>query len=236
MSNLPLNIDWQQILLHFFNFVILIGGLYILLYKPIKDFMDKREEHYKQIDKEANDKLADVNSKQEALNNQIANADKDINEAKTLAHKQVEDEKAMKKAVGALRLDLAQYKEMEVFTQFSSDLDEKTKELLAYGQGLMELLKQNESSPYSLHQMVIILTVAMNKCFKDVPINKIRDCASELIKYIEKMESTLCSEIDSTGMLQEEYKTVLLSDTWSRIFYWSIFTSFYFTFSINWIT
>lgn len=95
MSNLPLNIDWQQILLHFFNFVILIGGLYILLYKPIKDFMDKREEHYKQIDKEANDKLADVNSKQEALNNQIANADKDINEAKTLAHKQVEDEKAM---------------------------------------------------------------------------------------------------------------------------------------------
>lgn len=95
MSNLPLNIDWQQILLHFFNFVILIGGLYILLYKPIKDFMDKREEHYKQIDKEVNDKLADVNSKQEALNNQIANADKDINEAKTLAHKQVEDEKAM---------------------------------------------------------------------------------------------------------------------------------------------
>lgn len=93
--NLPLNIDFQQILLHAFNFVILIGGLYILLYKPIKDFMDKREEYYKQMDKEANDKLAEANSKQESVNEQIANADKDISEAKALAHKQVEDEKAL---------------------------------------------------------------------------------------------------------------------------------------------
>lgn len=95
MSNLPLNIDWQQILLHFFNFVILIGGLYILLYKPIKDFMDKREEHYKQMDDEANAKLQEANAKQESVNLQIANADKDINEAKALAHKQVEEEKAL---------------------------------------------------------------------------------------------------------------------------------------------
>ena len=44
--NIPLNIDWQQILLHFFNFSILVGGLYLLLFKPVKSFMEKREKHY----------------------------------------------------------------------------------------------------------------------------------------------------------------------------------------------
>lgn len=120
--------------------------------------------------------------------------------------------KAMKKAVGALRLDLAQYKEMEVFTQFSSDLDEGTKAELTYGQGLMELLKQNESHPYSLHQMVILLTCAMNKCFVEIPVSKIRDCANNLIAYIEKTDPTLCKEVDSTGVMAEEYKDTLLND------------------------
>ncbi len=50
--NIPLNIDWQQILLHLFNFVILIAGLYILLYKPVKNFMAQREQHYKDVDAE----------------------------------------------------------------------------------------------------------------------------------------------------------------------------------------
>ncbi len=56
--NIPLNIDWQQILLHLFNFVILIAGLYILLYKPVKNFMAQREQHYKDVDAEAQAKLA----------------------------------------------------------------------------------------------------------------------------------------------------------------------------------
>ena len=51
--NIPLNIDWQQILLHLFNFVILAGGLYLLLYRPVKNFMKKREEHYKAMDQQA---------------------------------------------------------------------------------------------------------------------------------------------------------------------------------------
>ncbi len=50
MTGLPLNIDWQQILLHLFNFVILAGGLYILLYKPVKDFMEKRIQYYREMD------------------------------------------------------------------------------------------------------------------------------------------------------------------------------------------
>ena len=55
--NLPLNIDWQQILLHVFNFVILAGGLYLLIYKPVKNFMDKRTEYYRGLEKDAEDKL-----------------------------------------------------------------------------------------------------------------------------------------------------------------------------------
>ena len=54
---IPLNIDWQHILLHVFNFVILVGGLYFLLYNPIRKFIAKREEHYRKLDEEANAKL-----------------------------------------------------------------------------------------------------------------------------------------------------------------------------------
>ena len=69
--------------------------------------------------------------------------------------------KAMKSAAGAIRLELAQYREMEVFTQFSSDLDEATKRQLAYGQGLMRLLRQPQYAPLSQHQQVILLVCAM---------------------------------------------------------------------------
>ena len=71
--------------------------------------------------------------------------------------------KAMKKASGSIRIDLAQYREMEVFTQFSSDLDEATKEQLAYGKRLMELLKQPLGRPLSLHEQVITLCTATHK-------------------------------------------------------------------------
>ena len=71
--------------------------------------------------------------------------------------------KAMKKASGSIRIDLAQYREMEVFTQFSSDLDAATKEELEYGSGLMELLKQPLYHPLSLHEKVITLCAATHK-------------------------------------------------------------------------
>mgnify|MGYP000037214209 FL=1 len=71
--------------------------------------------------------------------------------------------KAMKKASGSVRIDLAQYREMEVFTQFSSDLDEATKAQLAYGGCLMELLKQPLCNPLALHEQVITLWTATHK-------------------------------------------------------------------------
>ena len=54
--NIPLNIDWQQILLHFFNFSILVGGLYLLLFKPVKSFMAKREKHYADMESAAQER------------------------------------------------------------------------------------------------------------------------------------------------------------------------------------
>lgn len=71
---IPLNVDWQQILLHLFNFIILAGGLWLLLYKPVKNFMAKREAYYKEMDKAANDKLAAAEAEQQKYSGLIAKA------------------------------------------------------------------------------------------------------------------------------------------------------------------
>ena len=83
--------------------------------------------------------------------------------------------KAMKKASGTIRIDLAQYREMEVFTQFSSDLDDMTKEQLQYGKGLMELLKQPLCHPMSLADQVITLVAANKRLLLDVDIKQMKE-------------------------------------------------------------
>ncbi len=82
LTGLPLNIDFQQILLHLANFAILFFGLYILLYKPVKDFMDKRQAHYKSLDDEANDKLAGAKEKEEEYLNKLNSVDEEIDKKK----------------------------------------------------------------------------------------------------------------------------------------------------------
>lgn len=83
--NIPLNIDWQQILLHLFNFAILAGGLYLLLFKPVKDFMEKRTAYYKQLDEEAKEKLNKANELNASYQEQLANADDEISQKKAKA-------------------------------------------------------------------------------------------------------------------------------------------------------
>ena len=78
MTGLPLNIDIQQILLHAVNLVILIGGLYIILYKPVKDFMDKRVQHYKDIDEQADKLIAESLEKKQMYEEKLSNADDEI--------------------------------------------------------------------------------------------------------------------------------------------------------------
>ncbi|MBR2578402.1 MAG: F0F1 ATP synthase subunit alpha, partial [Erysipelotrichaceae bacterium] len=114
--------------------------------------------------------------------------------------------KAMKKAAGALRLDLAQYREMQVFTQFSSDLDDMTKRQLVYGEGLMMLLRQPQYSPYSQHQQVILLVTALAHLFEVVPTEQINTFSRELLEHFESSESALCRSIDETGTLPENIR------------------------------
>jgi F-type H+-transporting ATPase subunit alpha len=119
--------------------------------------------------------------------------------------------KAMKKSSGSLRLDLAQYREMEVFTQFSSDLDEATQKQLTYGHGLMYLLRQPQYKPYSQHEQVILLTVALNKYFMDVPVKEIQDEMVKLLKYFEISHPDICSRIDSTGRIEDDDKQAIIN-------------------------
>ena len=118
--------------------------------------------------------------------------------------------KAMKKATGAIRLDLAQYREMEVFMQFSSDLDEATKKQLRYGQGLMRLLRQKQYNPYKQHEQVILLTAAMGHIFQDIPVDKIPQFSRGLLDSAASEIPDLCEKIDRTGETSEEERESLL--------------------------
>ena len=118
--------------------------------------------------------------------------------------------KAMKKAAGALRLDLAQYREMEVFTQFSSDLDETTKRQLVYGQGLMRLLRQPQNHPYQQHQQVILLVAALDHVMQTVPLARMDDFRTGLLTYIETQDQALCRRIDESGQLSDEDRETIL--------------------------
>ena len=118
--------------------------------------------------------------------------------------------KAVKSAAGAIRLDLAQYREMAVFTQFSSDLDEATRRQLVYGQGLMRLLRQPQYAPLSQHQQVALLVAALNHVMQDVPIDQMDQFRTELLDYLEEQAPDLCRRIDRTGRLPEEDREELL--------------------------
>ena len=118
--------------------------------------------------------------------------------------------KAMKAAAGAIRLELAQYREMEVFTQFSSDLDEATKRQLAYGQGLMRLLRQGQYAPLSQHRQVALLTAAMGRVMQGLPLERLEDFRAGLLSWLEDQAPDLCRRIDQTGLLSGEDREELL--------------------------
>ena len=119
--------------------------------------------------------------------------------------------KAMKKAAGAMRLDLAQYREMEVFTQFSSDLDDATKRQLTYGQGLMRLLRQKQYRPLSQHEQVITLVAALNHVLQDIPAGEISGAQAQMLEWFGEQDAALCQRIDSTGLLTEDDRQQILS-------------------------
>ena len=111
--------------------------------------------------------------------------------------------KAMKKAAGTIRIDLAQYREMEVFTQFSSDLDDTTKEQLQYGKGLMELLKQPLCNPMSLAEQVIILVAATNRIFLDVDVKKTKEVQLGMLDFFKAEHEDIVDEINEKKVLDD---------------------------------
>ena len=112
--------------------------------------------------------------------------------------------KAIKKAAGSLRIDLAQYREMEVFTQFSSDLDDATKEQLEYGGGLMELLKQPLGKPMSLAEKVITLCAARHKVMLGIPTAKVKGFQMDMLSYFASAHPEIAREIEETKDLSKE--------------------------------
>ena len=119
--------------------------------------------------------------------------------------------KAMKKAAGSLRVDLAQFREMEVFTQFSSDLDDETKASLAYGEGLMQLLKQPLGNPMSLSQQVVTLVAAIEKRFVGVATDDIKKYQGAMLDYFAENKSDIMSEIESLKVLDGSLREQILN-------------------------
>lgn len=124
--------------------------------------------------------------------------------------------KAMKKAAGTLRLDLAQYREMEVFMQFSSDLDEATKRSLTYGKGLMLLLRQPQGKPFSMCDQVIILVAAMKWIFQKVSFDEILPFRVKLLEYFHSYHADVCGKLTSSGVLDEDIREAI--ETYSEEF------------------
>ena len=118
--------------------------------------------------------------------------------------------KAMKKAAGSVRIDLAQYREMEVFTQFSSDLDDATKNQLRHGRLLMELLKQPIGHPRSMSDQVITLTVVNSGVIDSVPVEKARDFIAGYLDKVHAEEQTIVHDVELGGVLNDDEKYFLV--------------------------
>ncbi len=118
--------------------------------------------------------------------------------------------KAMKKAAGSVRIDLAQYREMEVFTQFSSDLDDNTKKQLMHGRALMELLKQPRMMPLSMAEQVIILVTANAHIFSDVTSGEIKNFQKELLTEFKVNHPEIINELDSSKDLSDDLRAAII--------------------------
>ncbi len=120
-------------------------------------------------------------------------------------------DKVMKSVAGSLRIDLAQYREMEVFTQFSSDLDEATQQQLAHGKSLIELLKQPLYHPMPLYKQVILLCAANEKLFIDIPAKEIIPFRDSMVEYFETAHKEIVDEIMDKKVMTDELQEKIIA-------------------------
>jgi F-type H+-transporting ATPase subunit alpha len=120
----------------------------------------------------------------------------------------------MKKAAGTLRLDLAQYREMETFSQFSGDMDEATKRQIRYGEGLMNILRQKQNSPRTLPEQVFMLVIATTDKFEKIDYETIGEKIEGIVKSAMGELPDIVMRIENEGTLTDEdrqriYETVI---------------------------
>ncbi len=129
--------------------------------------------------------------------------------------------KAMKKVAGRLRLELAQFRELQAFVQFASDLDENTKKKIDRGERLTEILKQNDREPTSFEKQVVILYAGINGYLDDIPKNRIKEFETKFTDYLEKIHrEKILSLIEKSNELTEEAEKNLKNalEEFKRIF------------------
>jgi F-type H+/Na+-transporting ATPase subunit alpha len=112
--------------------------------------------------------------------------------------------KAMRKVVKKLRLTLAQYRELQIFAQFGSDIDNVTKGILDNGDRLSETLKQNQHEPLQMSEQVLVLYAVMNDYLKDVPAQHVRAFQKGLLQYAQRNYGAMLDEIEESGDLTDE--------------------------------
>lgn len=117
--------------------------------------------------------------------------------------------KAMKQVAGMLRLELAQYRELAAFAQFSSDLDKETRQRIEKGKRLIEVLKQDQYSPMDVEDQIIILYAAVNNYLNDIPVEAIKKFEKEFLEYIKIHEAGLRKLITERRELDDEIKNKL---------------------------
>jgi F-type H+-transporting ATPase subunit alpha len=112
--------------------------------------------------------------------------------------------KAMKKVAGSLKLAYSQYRELQAFAQFGSDLDADTKARLAKGERIVEVLKQGRNKPVRVELQVAIIYAVINDLLEDISVNKIQEYEKTLFDYIENKARDIIDSINKSGALDEE--------------------------------
>ncbi|MBP0983358.1 MAG: F0F1 ATP synthase subunit alpha [Oscillospiraceae bacterium] len=121
--------------------------------------------------------------------------------------------KAMKKVAGTLKLDYSQYRELQSFAQFGSDLDKDTKDRLAKGERIVEVLKQDQNSPLEVEEQVVIIYAVINNFLAEIPVEKVKDYQAALLDHIKETYPDILSSIKNEKVIkpeiEEQLKTVL---------------------------
>jgi F-type H+-transporting ATPase subunit alpha len=117
--------------------------------------------------------------------------------------------KAMKKVAGKLKLELAQFAELEAFSQFASDLDEATQKQLARGTRLREVLKQPQNSPLSVAEQVAVIYTGINGFLDDLPLAEVKKYCSSLLRYLNTSKKPYIDLISSTNQFTDEAEAML---------------------------